>query len=98
MGRPDVSKPVDGPEFALFLKFMREHPNTDCKPNGSSILCADQEPHQHAYLCSLENTNYIAVCKPDRPAYGIPDRKPNDQPHHRTDVPANRHTHCSPQC
>jgi 2-pyrone-4,6-dicarboxylate lactonase len=27
MGRPDVSKPVDGPEFALFLKFMRENAN-----------------------------------------------------------------------
>src|SRR5262249_23081797 len=27
MGRPDVTKPVDGPEFALFLRFMREHPN-----------------------------------------------------------------------
>ena len=27
MGRPDVSKPVDGPEFALFIKMMREHPN-----------------------------------------------------------------------
>ena len=27
MGRPDVSKPVDGPEFELFVKFMREHPN-----------------------------------------------------------------------
>ena len=26
MGRPDVTKPIDGPEFALFLKFMREHP------------------------------------------------------------------------
>ena len=27
MGRPDVSKPVDGPEFALFMKFMTQHPN-----------------------------------------------------------------------
>lgn len=27
MGRPDVSKSVDGPEFALFLSLMREHPN-----------------------------------------------------------------------
>jgi 2-pyrone-4,6-dicarboxylate lactonase len=27
MGRPDVSKPVDGPEFGLFLKLMREHDN-----------------------------------------------------------------------
>lgn len=25
MGRPDVSKPLDNPEFGLFLKFMREH-------------------------------------------------------------------------
>jgi len=27
MGRPDVSQPVDGPEFELFVKLMREHPN-----------------------------------------------------------------------
>ncbi len=27
MGRPDVSKPIDGPEFALFEKFMRENTN-----------------------------------------------------------------------
>jgi len=27
MGRPDVSRPVDGPEFELFVKLMREHPN-----------------------------------------------------------------------
>jgi 2-pyrone-4,6-dicarboxylate lactonase len=25
MGRPDVTKPVDGPDFELFLKFMRDH-------------------------------------------------------------------------
>lgn len=27
MGRPDVSQPVDGPEFGLFLKLLREHDN-----------------------------------------------------------------------
>ena len=27
MGRPDVTKPVDGPEFELFLRLMREHAN-----------------------------------------------------------------------
>src|SRR5437870_4791350 len=27
MGRPDVTKPVDGPEFELFVKFRREHSN-----------------------------------------------------------------------
>jgi 2-pyrone-4,6-dicarboxylate lactonase len=26
MGRPDVSKPVDGPEFQRFLTLMRDHP------------------------------------------------------------------------
>ena len=27
MGRPDVSKSVDGSEFGLFLKLLEEHPN-----------------------------------------------------------------------
>jgi 2-pyrone-4,6-dicarboxylate lactonase len=27
MGRPDVTKPVDGPEFELFIRLLREHPN-----------------------------------------------------------------------
>ena len=27
MGRPDVTRPVDGPEFALFLRLMHEHQN-----------------------------------------------------------------------
>ncbi len=26
MGRPDVSQPVDGPQFGLFLRLLREHP------------------------------------------------------------------------
>jgi 2-pyrone-4,6-dicarboxylate lactonase len=37
MGRPDVSKPVDGPEFALFVKFMREHPNV-----WSKVSCPER--------------------------------------------------------
>jgi 2-pyrone-4,6-dicarboxylate lactonase len=27
MGRPDVTQPVEGPEFELFVRLMREHPN-----------------------------------------------------------------------
>ena len=27
MGRPDVGKAVDGPEFELFVRLLREHPN-----------------------------------------------------------------------
>ena len=37
MGRPDVSKPVDGPEFELFVKFMRDHPNV-----WSKVSCPER--------------------------------------------------------
>jgi 2-pyrone-4,6-dicarboxylate lactonase len=37
MGRPDVSKPVDGPEFALFMKFMHEHENV-----WSKVSCPER--------------------------------------------------------
>jgi 2-pyrone-4,6-dicarboxylate lactonase len=37
MGRPDVSKPIDGPEFELFMKFMREHPNV-----WSKVTCPER--------------------------------------------------------
>jgi len=37
MGRPDVTKPVDGPEFALFLRFMHEHANV-----WSKVSCPER--------------------------------------------------------
>ncbi len=37
MGRPDVTKPIDGPEFALFLKFMRDHGNV-----WSKVSCPER--------------------------------------------------------
>ncbi|APR93870.1 2-pyrone-4,6-dicarboxylate hydrolase [Pandoraea thiooxydans] len=37
MGRPDVSKPVDGAEFDLFIKFMREHDNV-----WSKVSCPER--------------------------------------------------------
>jgi len=37
MGRPDVSRPVDGPEFELFVRLMREHPNI-----WSKVSCPDR--------------------------------------------------------
>ena len=39
MGRPDVSKPGDGPEFELFVDLMREHGTSGARsvaPNVSS--------------------------------------------------------------
>ena len=37
MGRPDVTKDVEGPEFAVFLAFMRENPNV-----FSKVSCPDR--------------------------------------------------------
>ena len=37
MGRPNVDKPVDGPEFELFVKFMREHSNV-----WSKVTCPER--------------------------------------------------------
>jgi 2-pyrone-4,6-dicarboxylate lactonase len=37
MGRPDVSHPVDGPQFELFMRFMREHPNV-----WSKVSCPER--------------------------------------------------------
>ena len=37
MGRPDVTKPVDGPDFALFLRFMADNPNV-----WSKVTCPER--------------------------------------------------------
>jgi 2-pyrone-4,6-dicarboxylate lactonase len=37
MGRPDVTKPVDNPEFDLFQRFMRENSNV-----WSKVSCPDR--------------------------------------------------------
>lgn len=38
MGRPDVTQPVDGPEFGAVLSLLRERPNTWIKVSGSERL------------------------------------------------------------
>src|SRR5262249_10181867 len=44
MGRPDVRKPIDGPEFSLFLKFMRENSNVWAKVSGAERLSVSGPP------------------------------------------------------
>jgi 2-pyrone-4,6-dicarboxylate lactonase len=44
MGRPDVTKPIDGPEFSLFLKFMREHQNVWSKVSCPERLSVSGPP------------------------------------------------------
>jgi len=38
MGRPDVAKPIDGPEFGLFIKLRSEHPNVWSKVSCPELL------------------------------------------------------------
>lgn len=44
MGRPDVTKPVDNPEFELFLRFMRENPNVWTKVSCPDRLSVSGSP------------------------------------------------------
>ena len=47
MGRPDMAQPVDAPEFALFLKFMREHLNVWSKVSCPERLSVSGPPALH---------------------------------------------------
>lgn len=44
MGRPDVTKPVDNPEFGMFLDFMRSNPNVWCKVSCPDRLTVSGSP------------------------------------------------------
>jgi 2-pyrone-4,6-dicarboxylate lactonase len=45
MGRPDVTKPVDGPEFELFMRLLREHPNIWTKVSCPERLSKSGPPN-----------------------------------------------------
>jgi 2-pyrone-4,6-dicarboxylate lactonase len=44
MGRPDVTKPLDNPEFELLLRFMRENSNVWCKVSCPDRLSVSGSP------------------------------------------------------
>ena len=45
MGRPDVTKPVDGPEFGLFRELLREYPQFWTKVTGPDRLTVTGPPY-----------------------------------------------------
>lgn len=79
MGRPDVSQPVDGPAFALFLRLMREHPRLWSKlscPERLSLSgprAIDGEPQPYADV--LPFARRVLQEFPDRVLWG------SDWPH-----------------
>lgn len=56
MGRPDVSKPVDGEEFQLFVKLMAEHPNI-----WSKLSCPERLSHSGPKALNGETRPYTDV-------------------------------------
>jgi len=85
MGRPDVSKSVNGPEFGLFIKLMHEHPNIWSKvtcPERLSITGPKALDGKHkAYLDVIPFARYIVEHFPDRVIWGTDWPHPNLKDH-----------------
>ena len=85
MGRPDVTKPVDGPEFELFVKFMREHPNVWCKVSCPERLSVSGPPalngERNAYRDVVPFARRIVETFPDRVLWGTDWPHPNLKDH-----------------
>jgi 2-pyrone-4,6-dicarboxylate lactonase len=85
MGRPDVSKPVDGPEFELFVKLMREHANV-----WSKVSCPERlsvtgpkalHGEQNAYVDVVPFARRLVREFPDRVLWGTDWPHPNLKDH-----------------
>jgi 2-pyrone-4,6-dicarboxylate lactonase len=78
MGRPDVSKPVDGPEFALFLRFLEEHGNVWSKVSCPERLTVSGPP---GYADVLPFARTVVERFPDRVLWGTDWPHPNMKSH-----------------
>ncbi|MBC7603193.1 MAG: amidohydrolase family protein [Ramlibacter sp.] len=85
MGRPDVSQPVDGAEFELFIKFMREYPNVWSKVSCPERLSVTGLPalngEQNAYRDVVPFARRIVETFPDRVLWGTDWPHPNLKAH-----------------
>jgi 2-pyrone-4,6-dicarboxylate lactonase len=78
MGRPDVTKPVDGPEFELFVKLMREHENFWSKVSCPERLSKVGPPH---YEDVIPFARRLVETFPDRVLFGTDWPHPNMKSH-----------------
>ncbi|HWK77863.1 amidohydrolase family protein [Microbacterium sp.] len=90
MGRPDVTKDVDGEEFALFLRFMRENENVWTKVScperlsvtGPRALPEDNRDGElHAYTDVVPFARRVVDEFPDRVLWGTDWPHPNLKDH-----------------
>jgi len=78
MGRPDVSLPVDGPEFGLFIKLMSEHENFWSKVTCPERLSKSRSP---AYEDVVPFGRRLVEMFPDRVLWGTDWPHPNMKNH-----------------
>jgi len=85
MGRPDVSKPVDGPQFSLFVKMMREHGNVWSKVSCPERLSITGPKalggEQNAYRDVVPFARTLVETFPDRVLWGTDWPHPNLKDH-----------------
>jgi len=78
MGRPDVTRPVDGPEFGLFVKLMREHTNF-----WSKVTCPERlsQLGPPSYADVIPFARKLVEAFPDRVLFGTDWPHPNLKSH-----------------
>ena len=89
MGRPDVGLAADGPQFELFVKFMREYPNVWSKVScperlsvtGPKALPGQTRGDQPAYRDVIPFARRIVETFPDRVLWGTDWPHPNLKDH-----------------
>jgi 2-pyrone-4,6-dicarboxylate lactonase len=85
MGRPDVTKPVDGPEFSLFVKMMHENSNIWSKVSCPERLSVSGPParggEKNAYRDVIPFARHLVETFPDRVLWGTDWPHPNLKDH-----------------
>jgi len=85
MGRPDVSLPIEGPQFQLFVKLMREHENiwskVTCPERLSVIGPKALNGQQQAYSDVVPFAKYLVENFTDRVLTGTDWPHPNLKDH-----------------
>ena len=78
MGRPDVSQPVDGPQFERFVRLLREHPNIWSKVSCPERLSLSGPP---TYDDVVPFARCLVETFPDRVLWGTDWPHPNLKTH-----------------
>lgn len=89
MGRPDVTQPVDGPQFGLFQRLLREHENVWTKVScperlsvsGPPALPGHCGPEQPPYADVIPFARRLVEAFPDRVLWGTDWPHPNLKDH-----------------